>query len=819
MSRRRQTLSSLTRCLLTGTTTLLACLADLAQAQVAGPASDPGYYTFTIEEHRLTGAPDKSALNQPLGPADQVFVQGRHFYTVGPDQIPGTPDDKRIRFFGVNLSFAANFPAQNQAQAMAARLRKLGINAVRLHHLDTMAVDETNPPRSVLSTGPYPSFNPVAIDRLKTFVEALSENGIYINLNLRVGYRFRPDIDGLPPLDNQQSRPASVGTPIHVYYPELIERQERYAQELIRRLGLVDNPALAMVEINNESSLLAAWQGDAWYGDTWHNAIPSAYAPELRKHWDAWIEQRYGSIKNACAAWDNCDDPDSAALPATTISGATSATPSVAERIANRLTRLGKDLGLKADDPDHPDPVQIYRYDFLSFLASMDSRYLNRMKSVIKTATGTPVPVTGTQMTYGGILNLDSHREMDYIDDHVYVGHHVYANGNPWQSTDWRVQEMSASGKGMTRLLGLALRRDNAKPFVVSEFNQPFPTPGGAEILPVMVAVASLQDWDGLFFYRYDDTLDRKEAPWYFSLSGDWGKYALTAQSARAFREFRIPALQRITALPLTPKDRLYLVTQGHIRTGPLERHLETRFGLSLQHAWSDQLAQDVLFDNRPSDPSVPARKPTESPASGRPSAHARHDANRERLLIDTPMYWGVAGKMNADEVLQVGPLALRLASPPAQSVQILVTPEDGLPLAESSRLLVSLGSDTTGTQPGSIPSRPKALIPYPGQPGWLTLEPDPLGKARSAMLSAQAPSWLKRTPVGLRLPHDASRITVYPLNGKGQRRQPLPPEALHAGPEAGFTWVTLHDQAQTASPWYEVVIRPAPRPRPSETQ
>jgi hypothetical protein len=36
---------------------------------------------------------------------------------------------------------------------------------------------------------------------------------------------------------------------------------------------------------------------------------------------------------------------------------------------------------------------------------------------------------------------------------------------------------------------------------VVSEFNQAYPNRQSAEIIPAMVTLASLQDWDGLFFF------------------------------------------------------------------------------------------------------------------------------------------------------------------------------------------------------------------------------------------------------------------------------------------------------------------------------
>lgn len=777
------------------------------------------YFRFGIDEDKLGGAPDQSALNHVLSRNDRVFVKGQHFYTVGPDGLPETADDQRIRFFGVNLSFSANLPEAARAPDLARRLRKMGVNAVRLHHLDSFPDDSATSPRSILAKGPYPTFNKVAVHRLKTFIEALTTEGIYVNLNLRVGYRFRPSIDGLPELDNGQTQPASVGTPIHVYYPPLIERQARYARELIQLLGLKGNPTLAMVEINNESSLLAAWQGDAWYGDTWRNAIPSAYSPVLQAHWDSWILQRYGTREAACEAWDNCDDPDFSALPVTTISGADSVPPSLGNRITNKLGSIARDLGWSDTNSAAPNPRQRYKYDFLSFLAEMDRQYFNEMKAVIREAAAAPVPVTGTQMTYGGIMNLVSHQDMDYIDDHVYVGHHVYANGNPWQSTDWRVQDISTSGEGLARLLGLSLRRDHSKPFVVSEFNQPFPTPGGAEILPLMVAVASLQDWDGLFFYRYDDSLNDKLAPWYFSLSGDWGKYALMGQSAKLFRHFQIPSLTDETPLPLPPADRLFLATQGHIRTAPLERHLEQRFGLPITAALKTRLSQQVLeSDASKAQSPTPHLAMTADTASTAASQALIHFNDQKYAVLNTPKAWGVFGQVRPGQAVDEGIFALRIDSPSTKSVQVLITPLDQHNLKESAHLLISLGGDTTGTQPGSKPPRPKALVPYPGKAGWLTLEPDPMATERSGMLSAKPPSWQKHTPVELRLPDAAKSLTLYPLNGRGQREKPIAiPRPASDGPHT--SWIKLQADAATASTWYEVVIHQSSDPTLKQTQ
>jgi hypothetical protein len=46
------------------------------------------------------------------------------------------------------------------------------------------------------------------------------------------------------------------------------------------------------------------------------------------------------------------------------------------------------------------------------------------------------------------------------------------------------------------------------KPFTVSEVNEPFPNEYDAELIPVLDAYASLQDWDGIFFYTFEAQLE-----------------------------------------------------------------------------------------------------------------------------------------------------------------------------------------------------------------------------------------------------------------------------------------------------------------------
>jgi hypothetical protein len=144
-------------------------------------AQSPPLYPFSFDQDNLRGAPDFSYLNEPLTPASRVFVRDGHFFTVGPDLAPNTADDRRIRFFGVNLAFGANFPTQADAARIARRLRRLGVNLVRFHHMDSQLDPASNPSTAngILTDGPYPTFNEISVERLREFLTALTAEGIY----------------------------------------------------------------------------------------------------------------------------------------------------------------------------------------------------------------------------------------------------------------------------------------------------------------------------------------------------------------------------------------------------------------------------------------------------------------------------------------------------------------------------------------------------------------------------------------------------------------------------------------------------------------
>lgn len=214
------------------------------------------------------------------------------FVTVGPDghfYVGG----ERIKFFGVNFTAASCFPTKDQAEKIAKRLAKFGINIVRFHFLDNMwGFSIFGNPGTYTTTR---VFNSEALDRLDYFIAKLKENGIYVNINLLVGRNFLPG-DGLPASINQLDwKQKQVPA---MFYQQMIELQKEYATNLLTRLNPYtstyynNEPSIAMVEILNEHGLIQGWL------DGTIDILPTEFADDLKEKWNNWLLNKYQTHSN-----------------------------------------------------------------------------------------------------------------------------------------------------------------------------------------------------------------------------------------------------------------------------------------------------------------------------------------------------------------------------------------------------------------------------------------------------------------------------------------------------------------------------------------
>ena len=770
-------------------------LAAVLAACAATSATAASFYPLAPDGAPLAGVVDQSALNRPLTNADRIVAERGHFYTVGPDGKAGTADDRRVRLYGTNLSFGAAFPAPAEARQLARRLRSLGFNAVRLPHLDTQPDTRADSSRSVLRVGPYPSFNARSLERLKGLIQALKDEGIYLDLVLYVAYPFRPALDHLPPLANHADT-MPPGSPVQIFHPRLVELQVNYAKSLLQALDLANDAGLATVEIRNESSIANTWS--AWDSRDWHEAIQGDYADELTRQWNDWLKRRYGSLAKACEHHGNCDG--SAAVPLLVPeegdvlrTGQHNALLGrVVDKLRVRLGALAHGAG-PVDAAQGPSAQEQRLSDFVQFLAETDQNYLERMKRAVREVNPL-VPLTGTQIGFGGTLNFLSHGGMDYLDEHFYVDHYDFAH-TAWDMQDWRIRDLSLTGSQMKLFVDLAKHRDLSRPFVVSEYNQPFPNRQAQEIIPVTAVVAALQDWDGLYQFDYASDEQPPTLPSGFQLAGDWAKLATAGQAAQLFRQGEVAALSALATRALG-RDKIIADAARRVQEGrgPAEAVVEP---------WTPQ----GIFQSRLGVALMGAPlQPTVASATGANSV-TRFDAQQARVLIDTAQFAGFAGKFAPGQKIAVGALSLEPLDAQRGFATVLLSALDGRAIAQSRHLLLSVPGAALGSQPGATPARPKNLIAYAGQPEWLTLEPDSSARAKpSGALQASPPLWMERVPMKLFLRSEAAEATVFGLTLRGERAGALPMSAVRR--VAGGFEIRVQEEAQPLSPWYEIVLR-----------
>jgi Carbohydrate binding domain len=224
--------------------------------------------------------------SEPIAIDSERLRADEHFYR-----------DQRVRIWGVNLSFAANFPTHEDAPHVATRLAAAGVNSVRCHHMDT-----SRWPRGIWSAKDGRTIEPKALDRLDFFINELAQRGIWVNINLHVG-RAHSEYLGLPETNTSYDKIAGIFT------PALVEAQKQFARDLLdhvnpyRKVRYADDPAIAFVEITNEDSFFM------WNGDEKLRALPAHYEQILRSLYNQWLARRYSSDDRLRSAWSGGTEP------------------------------------------------------------------------------------------------------------------------------------------------------------------------------------------------------------------------------------------------------------------------------------------------------------------------------------------------------------------------------------------------------------------------------------------------------------------------------------------------------------------------------
>lgn len=227
---------------------------------------------------------------------------------------------------------------------------------------------------------------------------------------------------------------------------------------------------------------------------------------------------------------------------------------------ANGAFELEAEQSLEQLNLDLPMPSAMpWGLDSTAFLMKLEADYADGMRDYIKKDLGARGLVTCSQANYSGLAGMWRESKTDWIDMHAYWQHPSFP-GRPWDPRNWLVpnKAMVADAKFGT-IPGLAMNRVEGMPFTVSEYNHPAPNEFTAETMPLIMANAVWQDWDGIFLFDYNG--DNQNWPQdkvynFFSIASHPAKMAFFPAAASLFLSGRNSATS-VTKTLVIPKEKV----------------------------------------------------------------------------------------------------------------------------------------------------------------------------------------------------------------------------------------------------------------------
>lgn len=400
----------------------------------------PNWYTYTPPKDPSATSFDLSFLNEhPAGRHGFVRIKDGHFIFED-----GTP----ARFWGTNFEGADNFPSHEQADALALRLSRLGVNLLRLHLADNGWIKNNffDPKANNTLT-----LDPGQVDKFDYLVSALKKNGIYIYPDWLVFRQYREG-DGVAAYKELGLGAKGVAH----FDPRVIELNKLYAKEVLGHvntytgLALKDDPVYVGNEIVNESSLFCS------FGE---QKFPQYYWDELQKLYEAWGGQ--GALTHF--KWDGASDKMVPIL-----------NPENAEQT-----------------------MKFYLYQMAKTNLEMKQFLSELSPHALLAGSNMGLPVLG---------NTKADSVLDFMDAHFYWDYpQVDKVGGDWHKVEYAPLGNSSElkkpfGSFISRLSNCVVID---KPLIVTEWNVCFPNEYRAEGPVLMASYGSLQDWGGILQFEY----------------------------------------------------------------------------------------------------------------------------------------------------------------------------------------------------------------------------------------------------------------------------------------------------------------------------
>jgi hypothetical protein len=280
---------------------------------------------------------------------------------------------------------------------------------------------------------------------------------------------------------------------------------------------------------------------------------------------------------------------------------------------------------------------------------------------------------------------MNRERPMDFADSHAYWQHPDFAATGMWSPSNWTIRNSPQIAEFKERSFGelgnMALVRVAGKPFALSEYDHPAPTEYACEMYPVLATFGARQNWDAIYPFALDANGSRNpdgRIRSFFDQLNHPAKWGFAPFAARVFRQGLVPAAPAAVLRPGEPcwaeSPHGEILWKTHLPPGRIP-FLDTAFGLS----------------DRPGAEGARAVLEAAAGAEERP-LELRHDKEGTLYLARTPQALAVVGHIGGREA-SAGGLSVQCEPFGRGFAAITAVSLDGLPVAQSRRVLVSLAA------------------------------------------------------------------------------------------------------------------------------
>jgi hypothetical protein len=601
-------------------------------------STEPGWFAWDPGADAAHSPIDLRHLNEPYAGSEGRIIarDGRFVHE---------KSQKPVRFWGVNFGPDIVRLGETELNNLAAMLARRGVNHVRLHG-----------PIYVQNGPDAGKLDDKQIDNTLRAVQILKSHGIYSTLSIYFPLWLSLDeAGGWKGYKNQ--------TPFALLFFDA-RFQEMYRgwwRELLTRkdpktgIALKDEPAVLSLEMLNEDSLFF-WTFQP------RKTIPEPVAEQIESSFARWLVQRYGSLEQARRPWTKeIFEGDQ------TAQGRVGICP--LWRLANVRDARSKDT--------------------VAFLYETQRNFYEQTRDYLRKDLGSISLISASNwMTANddlfGPLEKASYLTGDFIDRHAYYAGvhagdragHAIATGDSFNDRSALRFEQEKPGEGGNNSWNPSADTSyNDKPTMVSEIDWLEPNRFRTEAAWLCAAYGTQQDLDAVTFFAvasptWQPTLQKFSVMTPVSL----GQFPATAMIYRLGLVDEGPLL---TDGALNLKDLLEL--QGGIK------------GIDSKAAFVGR-RRVTLHDGPTSRPSLDlsAYRDDANGIVRSASGQVTIDSKRGLLTINAPRVRAAVGFLNGQPVTLQN-LTIHSAMPYGA---IAVVSLDGLPIEQSSRLLVQAMSE-----------------------------------------------------------------------------------------------------------------------------